>query len=157
MAPVEPGLFGLGPVLAVQLALERANWMRSDVERIEINEAFDAITPACLRRLELPEDIVNVEGAPSLTAMPSGTVNLDSPDDKWGHRDFLGPLTSQAARLLPMQAQPLKRSLRPLPVREILPAWRTARFADAPEHSAGTRRNRRGSRFRHGMHYCLRP
>lgn len=62
VAAVEPGLFGIGPVPAVTLALERANWKRSDVERIEINEAFAAITLACLRELELPEDIVNVEG-----------------------------------------------------------------------------------------------
>ncbi|CAE6787317.1 Acetyl-CoA acetyltransferase [Paraburkholderia nemoris] len=62
VAAVEPGMFGIGPVPAVQLALERANWTRSDVERIEINEAFAAIALACLRQLELPEDIVNVEG-----------------------------------------------------------------------------------------------
>ncbi len=62
VAAVEPGLFGLGPVPAVQLALERANWTRSDIERTEVNEAFAAITLACLRQLELPEDIVNVEG-----------------------------------------------------------------------------------------------
>ncbi len=62
VAAVEPGMFGIGPVSAVKLALERANWTRSDVDRIEINEAFAAITLACLRELELPEDIVNVEG-----------------------------------------------------------------------------------------------
>lgn len=62
VAAVEPGMFGIGPVPAVQLALERANWKRTDIERIEINEAFAAITLACLRELELPEDIVNVEG-----------------------------------------------------------------------------------------------
>ena len=62
IAAVEPGMFGIGPVPAVELALERANWTRSDVERIEINEAFAAIALACLRQLELPEDIVNVEG-----------------------------------------------------------------------------------------------
>lgn len=62
VAAVAPGMFGIGPVPAVKMALERANWTRSDVERIEINEAFAAITLACLRELELPEDIVNVEG-----------------------------------------------------------------------------------------------
>lgn len=62
VAAVEPGMFGIGPVPAVNLALERANWKRTDIQRIEINEAFAAITLACLRELDLPEDIVNVEG-----------------------------------------------------------------------------------------------
>lgn len=59
---VEPGLFGIGPVPAVNLALARAGWKRSDIERIEINEAFAAVALACHRELGLPEDIVNVEG-----------------------------------------------------------------------------------------------
>ncbi len=59
---VDPGMFGLGPIPAVKLALERARWRQSDIERIEINEAFAAVTLMCLRELGLPEDIVNVEG-----------------------------------------------------------------------------------------------
>ncbi len=59
---VDPGMFGLGPIPAVKLALERARWRQSDIERIEINEAFAAVTLVCLRELGLPEDIVNVEG-----------------------------------------------------------------------------------------------
>ena len=62
VAAVEPGMFGIGPVPAVKLALERAGWAHGDIERIEINEAFAAITLACLREMGLPEDIVNVEG-----------------------------------------------------------------------------------------------
>lgn len=62
VAAVEPGMFGIGPVPAVRLALERASWKTSDVERVEINEAFAAIALACLRELGLAEDIVNVEG-----------------------------------------------------------------------------------------------
>lgn len=62
LGAVEPGMFGLGPVPAVRQALERAQWSTADIERIEINEAFAAITLACLRELGLPEDIVNVDG-----------------------------------------------------------------------------------------------
>jgi acetyl-CoA C-acetyltransferase len=62
VAAVDPGMFGIGPVPAVKLALARAGWAHSDIERIEINEAFAAITLACLREMGLPEDIVNVEG-----------------------------------------------------------------------------------------------
>ena len=62
VAAVEPGLFGIGPVPAVRGALQRADWKIGDVQRIEINEAFAAIALACMRELELPEAIVNVEG-----------------------------------------------------------------------------------------------
>ena len=62
VAAVEPGMFGLGPIPAVRLALQRAGWKIADVQRIEINEAFAAIALACTRELELQEGIVNVEG-----------------------------------------------------------------------------------------------
>jgi acetyl-CoA C-acetyltransferase len=62
VAAVEPGMFGLGPIPAVRLALKRAGWKVADVQRIEINEAFAAIALACTRDLELQEAIVNVEG-----------------------------------------------------------------------------------------------
>jgi acetyl-CoA C-acetyltransferase len=62
IAAVEPGLFGLGPVPAVQQALARAGWTLADVERIEINEAFAAVPLAVARTLSIPLDIVNPEG-----------------------------------------------------------------------------------------------
>ena len=72
VAAVEPGMFGIGPVPAVRLALERARWKVSDVQRIEINEAFAAIALACLRELEFAEDIVNVEGGSIAHGHPIG-------------------------------------------------------------------------------------
>ena len=71
---VEPGMFGIGPVPAVRLALERARWKVSDVQRIEINEAFAAIALACLRELEFAEDIVNVEGGSIAHGHPIGAT-----------------------------------------------------------------------------------
>src|SRR5450830_1209285 len=62
LGAVEPGMFGIGPVPAVRQALERAGWTLSDIDRVEINEAFAAITLAVTRELRLAEDIVNVEG-----------------------------------------------------------------------------------------------
>lgn len=62
VAGVEPGMFGLGPVPAVQKVLERAGWTISNVDRFEINEAFAAIALACIRQLGLSEEVVNVEG-----------------------------------------------------------------------------------------------
>lgn len=71
---VEPGLFGLGPVPAVRQALDRANWKISDLERVEINEAFAAIAIAVTRELGLPEDIVNVEGGAVAHGHPIGAT-----------------------------------------------------------------------------------
>lgn len=69
---VEPGFFGLGPVPAVRQALERAGWTISDLERVEINEAFAAIPLAVMKELGLPEDIVNVEGGAIAHGHPIG-------------------------------------------------------------------------------------
>lgn len=69
---VEPGMFGLGPVPAVRQALARAGWAVADVDRVEINEAFAAITLACLRELGFSEDIVNVEGGAIAHGHPIG-------------------------------------------------------------------------------------
>jgi acetyl-CoA C-acetyltransferase len=62
IAAVEPGMFGLGPIPAVRQALDRAGWKISDIERIEINEAFAVIAIVVARELGLSEDVVNVEG-----------------------------------------------------------------------------------------------
>ncbi|WP_175906804.1 thiolase family protein [Burkholderia sp. BCC1640] len=59
---VEPGMFGLGPVPAVKMALARAGWSLKDVERFEINEAFAAVPIAVMRELGIDEERVNVEG-----------------------------------------------------------------------------------------------
>jgi acetyl-CoA C-acetyltransferase len=74
IAAVEPGMFGLGPIPAVRQALDRARWKLSDVERIEINEAFAAIAIVVMRELGLPEDIVNVEGGAIAHGHPIGAT-----------------------------------------------------------------------------------
>ena len=74
VAAVEPGMFGLGPVPAVRRALERAAWKLGTVERIEINEAFAAVPLAIARELDLPEDIINVEGGAIAHGHPIGAT-----------------------------------------------------------------------------------
>ena len=74
IAAVEPGLFGLGPVPAIRIALERAGWSLADIERIEINEAFAAVPLAVQKELGLPEDIVNVEGGAIAHGHPIGAT-----------------------------------------------------------------------------------
>jgi acetyl-CoA C-acetyltransferase len=74
IAAVEPGMFGLGPIPAVRQAVDRAGWKLSDIERIEINEAFAAIAIVVVRELGLPEDIVNVEGDAIAHGHPIGAT-----------------------------------------------------------------------------------
>jgi acetyl-CoA C-acetyltransferase len=74
IAAVEPGMFGLGPVPAVQQALQRAGWDIRSIERAEINEAFAAIAIVVARELGLPEDIVNVEGGAVAHGHPIGAT-----------------------------------------------------------------------------------
>ena len=74
VAGVEPGMFGLGPVPAVRKALEKAGWKLSDLERIEINEAFAAVPLAVAQELGLPEDIINPEGGAVAHGHPIGAT-----------------------------------------------------------------------------------
>lgn len=74
VAAVEPGMFGLGPVPAVEIALQRAGWKTGDVDRIEINEAFAVVTLVVARELGLPLDIVNVNGGAIAHGHPIGAT-----------------------------------------------------------------------------------
>jgi acetyl-CoA acyltransferase len=54
---------GLGPILSIPKALERGGRSVSDVDLIEINEAFSSVPLAACRKLGLSEDITNVSGS----------------------------------------------------------------------------------------------
>ena len=74
LGAVEPGMFGIGPVPAVRQAIDRAGWTVGDLDRIEINEAFAAISLAVTRELGLSEDVVNVEGGAIAHGHPIGAT-----------------------------------------------------------------------------------
>ena len=69
---VEPSLMGLGPIKAVNLALEKVQWKREDIDLFEINEAFAAQSIAVIRDLKIPEEIVNVNGGAIALGHPIG-------------------------------------------------------------------------------------
>jgi acetyl-CoA C-acetyltransferase len=69
---VEPSLMGLGPIQAVNMALEKARWKREDVDLFEINEAFAAQSIAVVRDLKIPKEIVNVNGGAIALGHPIG-------------------------------------------------------------------------------------
>jgi acetyl-CoA acetyltransferase family protein len=87
-AGVHPDVMGIGPVPASEKALARAGITGSDLDLIEINEAFAAQALASMRLLELDPAKVNVNG---------GAIAL-------GH-----PLGASGARILTTLAHELKR------------------------------------------------
>jgi acetyl-CoA C-acetyltransferase len=73
---VQPEVMGIGPVPAIRLVLDRAGIKLSDVDRIEINEAFAAQTIACVRELGLDEDKLNVNGGAIAIGHPLGATGM---------------------------------------------------------------------------------
>jgi acetyl-CoA acyltransferase 2 len=61
-AGVEPEIMGIGPVPATRMALEKAGLKLSDIDLIEVNEAFAAQYLAVERELGLDRDKTNVNG-----------------------------------------------------------------------------------------------
>jgi acetyl-CoA C-acetyltransferase len=71
-AGVEPALLGLGPVPATQKLLARTGFEVGQIDLIEFNEAFAGQVIACLDRLGLMEDQVNVGGGALALGHPYG-------------------------------------------------------------------------------------
>ena len=71
-AGVEPRIMGIGPVTAMQKAARNAGMSISDMDLIELNEAFAAQSVAVVRELELDQDIVNVNGGAIAIGHPIG-------------------------------------------------------------------------------------
>ena len=61
-AGVEPMDMGLGPIAASRLALEKAGWRPSELDVMEINEAFAAQAIAVNREMGWNEEIINISG-----------------------------------------------------------------------------------------------
>jgi 3-oxoadipyl-CoA thiolase len=89
VAGVDPSCMGLGPIPATRLALERAGIGVSDLDLVELNEAFAAQAIACIRELGLDPQTVNIYG---------GSIAL-------GH-----PLGASGARILTTLVHALKRT-----------------------------------------------
>jgi acetyl-CoA C-acetyltransferase len=69
---VEPRRMGIGPVPAVRALLERNQLTLSDIELIELNEAFAAQVIACERELKFDRERVNVNGGSISLGHPIG-------------------------------------------------------------------------------------
>jgi acetyl-CoA C-acetyltransferase len=69
---VDPSIMGIGPVPAIQKALDKAKLSLDDIDLFELNEAFAAQSLAVLRDLPIPEDKINVNGGAIALGHPIG-------------------------------------------------------------------------------------
>jgi acetyl-CoA acyltransferase len=71
-AGVDPRIMGIGPVAAVPKALKQAGLKQSDLDLIELNEAFAAQSLAVIKELQFEEDKLNVNGGAIALGHPLG-------------------------------------------------------------------------------------
>ena len=74
VAGVQPEIMGIGPVPATKIALQKAGLNLSDIDLVEINEAFAAQYLAVEKALELDRDRVNVNGGAIALGHPLGAT-----------------------------------------------------------------------------------
>jgi acetyl-CoA C-acetyltransferase len=71
-AGLDPKIMGMGPVPAARKALERAGWKASDLDLLEINEAFAAQACAVHKEMGWDTSKVNVNGGAIAIGHPIG-------------------------------------------------------------------------------------
>jgi acetyl-CoA acyltransferase len=69
---VAPEVMGIGPVVAIPKALQKASLSLSDIGLIELNEAFAAQALAVARTLEIDTNVLNVNGGAIALGHPLG-------------------------------------------------------------------------------------
>lgn len=72
VAGVAPRIMGIGPVAAIPKALAQANLSLSNIDLIELNEAFAAQALAVIREANLDTAIVNINGGAIALGHPLG-------------------------------------------------------------------------------------
>jgi len=94
VAAIRPEEMGLGPIPAIQHLLKIAGMSMSDIDIVEINEAFAAQIVPCLEQLDIPEDKLNPFGGAIALGHPFGMTGarimttllngLDTKDGQFG-------------------------------------------------------------------------
>jgi 3-oxoadipyl-CoA thiolase len=72
VAGVDPSIMGVGPIPATQKALKRAGLGASDLDLVELNEAFAVQALVCMQELGLDPSRVNVNGGSIAIGHPLG-------------------------------------------------------------------------------------
>ncbi|MCF8568089.1 thiolase family protein [Alicyclobacillus tolerans] len=69
---VDPAYMGMGPLYATRKLLSRTGLSISDIDLVELNEAFASQSLACIRELRLDTEKVNVNGGAIAIGHPLG-------------------------------------------------------------------------------------
>lgn len=69
---IEPRIMGVGPIDAIPGAIEMAGLKQSDIDLVELNEAFASQSLAVIKETGLNPDIVNVNGGAIALGHPLG-------------------------------------------------------------------------------------
>lgn len=69
---LEPSVMGMGPLFAIPKVLKASGLKQSDIEQIELNEAFASQSVAVIKELGLDPSIVNVNGGALSLGHPLG-------------------------------------------------------------------------------------
>jgi acetyl-CoA acyltransferase len=72
VAGVEPRIMGIGPVDAIPKALKKSGLKLSDIQQIELNEAFAAQSLAVIKEAGLNPEIINLNGGAIALGHPLG-------------------------------------------------------------------------------------
>ncbi len=94
VAGVNPAIMGIGPVPAMRKALQRAGMQLSDIDIIELNEAFAAQSLAVVKAMGIDEEKLNPHGGAIALGHPLGCSgarliatlinDLQTRDKTWG-------------------------------------------------------------------------
>lgn len=90
VAGVAPSMFGIGPVPAIRAALSKAGLALSDMDTIEINEAFGAQVLACEQQLGLDREFLNPAGGAIALGHPLGSSGCRIVLSVLGHLERTG-------------------------------------------------------------------
>jgi acetyl-CoA acyltransferase len=71
-AGVHPRIMGIGPVAAIPKVLKQANMILSDINQVELNEAFASQAIAVIREVGIDPEIVNPNGGAIALGHPLG-------------------------------------------------------------------------------------
>ena len=71
-AALDPAIMGYGPVYATRKIMDRTGMKFSDIDLVELNEAFASPSVACIRDLGLDPEKVNINGGAIALGHPLG-------------------------------------------------------------------------------------